>query len=56
MSLACFWRSQGTRQSAADLVAPVCDGCPKELDTSALEEARRWQEALEENTNVPTSR
>ena len=40
MSLARLWQSQGKRQEAYDLLAPVCDWFTEGFDTKDLKEAK----------------
>jgi predicted ATPase len=47
-SLACFWRDQGKRTEARDLLAPVYNWFTEGLDTPVLEEARKLLESLQD--------
>jgi predicted ATPase len=40
MSMAIFWRNQGQRQQARDLLAPIYDSFTEDFDTPDLKEAK----------------
>jgi predicted ATPase len=47
-SLACLWQSQGKRQDAYDLLAPVYGWFTEGFDTADLQDAKALLEELEE--------